>query len=45
MGKFATGLLIGLLVGLAFADIIFPDGFSVAIERLGEQLRREVPGR
>jgi hypothetical protein len=44
MGKFATGLLIGLLVGLAFADIIFPDGFSVAIERLGEQLPPRGPG-
>jgi hypothetical protein len=45
MGKFVTGLLIGLMVGLAFADIVFPDGFPTAVERLGEHVRREVPGR
>jgi hypothetical protein len=45
MGKFVMGLLIGLVVGLAFADVVFPDGFGTAIERLGEQVRREVPGR
>jgi hypothetical protein len=45
MGKFVTGLLIGLVVGLAFADVIFPDGVGTAIERLGEHIRRQVPGR
>jgi hypothetical protein len=45
MGKFVMGLLIGLVVGLAFADVIFPAGFNAAVEQWGEQVRREIPGR
>ena len=45
MGKFVMGLLIGLVVGLAFADVIFPDGFNAAIGHMGEHVRREIPGR
>lgn len=45
MGKFVLGLLIGLAVGLAFADTIFPDGFNATVQRWGEQIRSEMPGR
>jgi len=45
MGKFVMGLLIGLVVGLAFADVVFPDGFNATVGRWGEQLRQEMPGR
>jgi hypothetical protein len=44
MGKFAIGLVIGLLVGLVFAETLFPDGFSRAIELWAEQVRSHVPG-
>ena len=45
MGKFVVGLLLGLVVGLAFANSIFPDGFNTAVEKWGEHVRREIPGR
>jgi hypothetical protein len=45
MGKFVTGLLIGLLTGLIFADTIFPQGFSHAVEQLSNKLQNRIPGR
>ena len=45
MGKFITGLLIGLLTGLIFADTIFPDGFVHAVETLSTQIQHRIPGR
>jgi hypothetical protein len=45
MGKFVLGLLIGLTVGLVFADSVFPDGFDAAVQRWGVQIRSEMPGR
>jgi hypothetical protein len=45
MGKFVTGLLIGLLAGLIFADSIFPQGFSRAVEQWGRGLQSHIPGR
>jgi len=45
MGKFVTGLLIGLLAGLIFADYIFPDGFSRAVEQWSVSLQHRIPGR
>ena len=40
MGKFVLGLLIGLMLGLALADTIFPDGFNAAAQKWGEHVRR-----
>ena len=45
MGRFVMGLLIGLVIGLIFAENIFPDGFSHAVEQWGEHVRSHVPGR
>jgi len=45
MGKFVTGLLIGLLAGLIFADYVFPDGFSRAVEQWSTSLQHRIPGR
>jgi len=45
MGKFVTGLLIGLLAGLIFADFVFPDGFSQAVEHWSTGLQHRIPGR
>ena len=44
MGRFVVGLLIGLAVGLIFAENIFPDGFSNAVEHWAEQVRNQMPG-
>jgi len=45
MGKFVVGLLLGLLIGLVFADIVFPEGFPRAVEQWGQRLQSKVPGR
>ena len=45
MGKFITGLLIGLLIGLIFADMIFPDGFVHAVETWSVRVQHHIPGR
>ena len=45
MAKFVTGLLIGLLAGLIFADSIFPQGFSHAVELWSRGLQSHIPGR
>jgi hypothetical protein len=45
MGKFITGLLIGLLTGLIFADVIFPEGFTRTIQQWSVQLQSRIPGR
>lgn len=45
MGKFVTGLLIGLLAGLIFADSVFPEGFPRAVEQLSGRLQSHIPGR
>jgi len=45
MGKFVTGLMIGLLIGLVFSDQIFPDGFNSAVSHWGERVRSKIPGR
>lgn len=45
MGKFIMGLLIGLLTGLIFADYIFPDGFTHAVETWAAGIRNNIPGR
>jgi hypothetical protein len=44
MGRFVIGLLIGLTLGLVFAENIFPDGFSHTVERWAEGIRSHVPG-
>ncbi len=45
MAKFVTGLLIGLLAGLIFADSIFPQGFSHAVEQWSVGVQNHIPGR
>jgi hypothetical protein len=45
MGKFVMGLIIGLLMGLVFADQVFPDGFNNAVSHWGERVRSKIPGR
>ena len=45
MGKFVTGLLIGLLTGLIFADTVFPDGFVHAVEQFSSRVQNRIPGR
>jgi hypothetical protein len=45
MGKFITGLLIGLLTGLIFADIVFPDGFPHWAEQMSSRIQHRIPGR
>lgn len=45
MGKFIMGLLIGLLTGLIFADIVFPDGFPHAVEQWSARILNHIPGR
>ncbi len=45
MGKFITGLLIGLLTGLIFADTVFPDGFIHAVEQVSLQIQNRISGR
>ena len=45
MGKVVIGFLIGLLTGLVFADIIFPEGFPRAVQQWGDRLQSKVPGR
>ena len=45
MGKFAMGLLIGLMIGLVFSEQIFPDGFSNTVQHWGENVRSKIPGR
>ena len=45
MGKFITGLLIGLLTGLIFADVVFPDGFTHTVEQWSAQIQNRIPGR
>jgi hypothetical protein len=45
MGKFITGLLIGLLTGLIFADTVFPDGFVHAVEQFSSRVQNRIPGR
>ncbi|HWU55555.1 MAG TPA: hypothetical protein VN175_08640 [Rhizomicrobium sp.] len=45
MGKFITGLLIGLLTGLIFADMVFPEGFTHAVEQLSARVQNRIPGR
>ena len=45
MGKFVTGLLIGLLAGLIFADSVFPQGFPRAVEQWSRSLQSNIPGR
>ena len=44
MGRFIIGLLIGLTVGLIFAENLFPDGFNRTVERWAEDIRNHVPG-
>ncbi len=44
MGRFIVGLLIGLVLGLIFAENLFPDGFSNAVEHWAEQVRNQMPG-
>jgi len=45
MGKFVTGLLIGLLAGLIFADSIFPQSFSYAVQQWSIELQSHILGR
>ena len=45
MGKFITGLLIGLLTGLIFANTVFPDGFPHALEQWSTRIQHRIPGR
>jgi len=45
MGKFITGLLVGLLTGLIFADMVFPDGFTHAVEQWSVRVQNRIPGR
>jgi hypothetical protein len=45
MGKFVTGLLLGLLLGLMFADVVFPEGFPHAVERWSTGVQSRIPGR
>lgn len=45
MGKFVTGLLIGLLTGLIFADTVFPDGFPHWVEQFSSRVQNRIPGR
>jgi hypothetical protein len=45
MGKFVTGLLLGLLLGLMFADTVFPEGFPHAVERWSTGVQNRIPGR
>ena len=45
MGKFVLGLVIGLMVGLIFADNIFPEGFNAAAENWAGEIRSKIPGR
>ena len=45
MGKFITGLLIGLLTGLIFADTVFPEGFPHAVEQWSTRVQSRIPGR
>ena len=45
MGRFVIGLCIGLMVGLVFANSIFPDGFNAYVEHWGQDVRNHIPGR
>lgn len=45
MGRFVSGLLIGLLAGLIFADTVFPEGFPRAVEHLSQRVQSRIPGR
>lgn len=45
MSKFITGLLIGLLTGLIFADMVFPDGFAHWFEQFSSGVQNRIPGR
>jgi hypothetical protein len=45
MGKFVTGLLLGLLTGLIFADFVFPQGFGHAVEVWSSKVQSKIPGR
>jgi len=45
MGKFVTGLLLGLLLGLMFADVVFPEGFPHAVEQWSVGVQNRIPGR
>ena len=44
MGKFAMGLVIGLMMGLIFSEELFPEGFSNAVQHWGENVRSQIPG-
>ena len=44
MGKFAMGLVIGLMMGLIFSEELFPEGFSNAVQHWGENFRSQIPG-
>ena len=45
MGKFVGGLVIGLIVGLVFSEMLFPDGFNSWVEHQAQDIRSHVPGR
>jgi hypothetical protein len=45
MGRFVGGLVIGLIMGLAFSEMLFPDGFSSWVQHQAEDIRHQVPGR
>jgi len=45
MGKIIIGFVLGLLTGLMFADIVFPEGFPRAVQQLSNKLQSKVPGR
>jgi len=44
MGRFVTGLVIGLLMGLVFGESLFPDGFSRSVQHWADGVRSHVPG-
>jgi len=38
MGKFVSGVLLGVIVGTIFSENFFPDGFSTTLVRLIHQI-------
>lgn len=45
MVKVIVAFLMGVAIGLVFADQVFPDGFNQAAQRWADDLRDRVPGR
>lgn len=44
MGRFIGGVCLGLVMGLIFSPLVFPDGIAVAVQHLSGELRKEIPG-